>query len=101
MKHYGIENVDDLTLVEDTNNKGMNRGFCFLEFSSRANAMNAYRRLQRRDVVFGIDRSAKVAFADTFIEPDDEIMTQVYLVSKYSKSVRDPHIITLHCFSFS
>ncbi|KAG0497769.1 hypothetical protein HPP92_002460 [Vanilla planifolia] len=42
--------------------------------------MDAYRRLQKRDVVFGVDRSAKVAFADSFIEPDDEIMSQVKTV---------------------
>ncbi|KAG0497783.1 hypothetical protein HPP92_002474 [Vanilla planifolia] len=58
----------------------MNRGFAFLEFSSRSDAMDAYRRLQKRDVVFGVDRSAKVAFADSFIEPDDEIMSQVKTV---------------------
>nr|XP_019705539.1 nucleolin isoform X2 [Elaeis guineensis] len=80
LKSYGIENVEDLTLVEDSNNEGMNRGFAFLEFSSRSDAMDAYRRLQKRDVVFGVDRTAKVAFADSFIEPDDEIMAQVKTV---------------------
>lgn len=80
LKHYAIENVDDMTLVEDTNNKGMNRGFAFLEFASRTEAMEAFRRLHRRGVTFGVDRTAKVAFADTFIEPDDEIMAQVKTV---------------------
>ncbi|XXG75714.1 hypothetical protein AAC387_Pa08g0227 [Persea americana] len=80
LKHYGVENVEDLTLVEDTSNEGMNRGFAFLEFSSRTDAMNAYKRLTKRDVVFGVDRPAKVSFADSFIEPDDEIMAQVKTV---------------------
>ncbi|PKA60751.1 Polyadenylate-binding protein 2 [Apostasia shenzhenica] len=80
LKSYGIDNIEDLVLVEDTNNEGMNRGFAFLEFSSRSEAMDAYRRLQKRDVVFGVDRTAKVAFADSFIEPDDEIMSQVKTV---------------------
>ncbi|URD89723.1 RNA recognition motif containing protein [Musa troglodytarum] len=80
LKSYGVENVEDLTLVEDTNNAGMNRGFAFLEFSSRSEAMDAYRCLQKRDVVFGVDRTAKIAFADSFIEPDDEIMAQVKTV---------------------
>ncbi|XP_072986874.1 uncharacterized protein [Typha latifolia] len=80
LKSYGVENVEDLILVEDSNNEGMNRGFAFLEFSSRSEAMDAYRRLQKRDVVFGLDRTAKVAFADSFIEPDDEIMAQVKTV---------------------
>ncbi|WOL07622.1 nucleolin [Canna indica] len=80
LKNYGVENVEDLVLVEDTNNAGMNRGFAFLEFTSRSEAMDAYRRLQKRDVLFGVDRTAKVAFADSFIEPDDEIMAQVKTV---------------------
>ncbi|XP_042483658.1 nucleolin-like [Macadamia integrifolia] len=80
LKHYGVENVDDLTLVEDSNNEGMNRGFAFLEFSSRSDAMDAYKRLQKRDVVFGVDRPARVSFADSSAEPDDEIMAQVKTV---------------------
>lgn len=72
-----MENVEDLTLVEDSNNEGMNRGFAFLEFSSRSEAMDAFKRLQKRDIVFGVDRPAKVSFADSFIDPGDEIMAQV------------------------
>ncbi|KAK4592613.1 hypothetical protein RGQ29_016943 [Quercus rubra] len=80
LKHYSVENVEDLTLVEDSNNEGMNRGFAFLEFSSRSEAMDAFKRLQKRDVVFGVDRPAKVSFADSFIDPGDEIMAQVKTV---------------------
>ncbi|KAF4395209.1 hypothetical protein F8388_001596 [Cannabis sativa] len=80
LKHYGVNNVEDLTLVEDSNNEGMNRGFAFLEFSSRSEAMDAFKRLQKRDVVFGVDRPAKVSFADSFIDPGDEIMAQVKTV---------------------
>ncbi|KAK8565962.1 hypothetical protein V6N13_021034 [Hibiscus sabdariffa] len=77
LKHYGVDNVEDLTLVEDRNNEGMNRGFAFLEFSSRSDAMDAFKRLQRRDVLFGVDRPAKVSFADSFVDSGDEIMAQV------------------------
>ncbi|KAK7340435.1 hypothetical protein VNO77_21137 [Canavalia gladiata] len=80
LKHYGVENVEDVTLVEDHNNEGMNRGFAFLEFSSRSDAKEAYRRLQKRDVVFGVDKPAKVSFADSFIDLGDEIMAQVKTV---------------------
>ncbi|KAL3537096.1 hypothetical protein ACH5RR_000462 [Cinchona calisaya] len=80
LKQYGVENIEDLTLVEDSNNDGMNRGFAFLEFSSRSEAMDAFKRLQKRDVVFGVDRPAKVSFADSFIDPGDEIMAQVKTV---------------------
>ncbi|KAG4393523.1 hypothetical protein GLYMA_03G107700v4 [Glycine max] len=77
LKHYGVTNVEDLTLVEDTNDEGKNRGFAFLEFPSRSEAMDAFKRLQRRDVVFGVDKPAKVSFADSFIDPGDEIMAQL------------------------
>ncbi|XP_022897268.1 nucleolin-like [Olea europaea var. sylvestris] len=80
LKHYGVDNIDDLTLIEDANNKGMNRGFAFLEFASRSDAMDAFKRLQKRDVMFGVDRLAKVSFADSFIDPGDEIMAQVKTV---------------------
>ncbi|KAL5705168.1 hypothetical protein ACHQM5_023507 [Ranunculus cassubicifolius] len=78
--NYGVDNFEELTLVEDVKNEGLNRGFAFLDFSCRADALDACKRLQRMDVVFGTDRTAKVAFADTFIEPDDEIMAQVKTV---------------------
>ncbi|XP_027336341.1 nucleolin-like isoform X2 [Abrus precatorius] len=80
LKHYGVTNVEDLTLVEDTNDEGKNRGFAFLEFASRSDAMDAFKRLQKRDVVFGVDKPAKVSFADSFIDPGDEIMAQVKTV---------------------
>lgn len=77
LKHYGVDNVDDMTLVEDSNSEGVNRGFAFLEFSSRSDAMDAFKRLQKRDIVFGVDRPAKVSFADSFVDPGDEVMAQV------------------------
>ncbi|KAI3992606.1 hypothetical protein MKX01_007928, partial [Papaver californicum] len=60
LKHYGIDNIDDLTLVEDSNSEGLNRGFAFLEFASRSEAMDAYKRLLKKEAVFGVDRIAKV-----------------------------------------
>ena len=77
LAQYGVDKFEDLTLVEDMKNEGLNRGFGFLDFPCRADALEACKRLQRRDVVFGIDRTARVAFADTFIEPDDAIMSHV------------------------
>ncbi|CAD6260129.1 unnamed protein product [Miscanthus lutarioriparius] len=80
LKSYGVESFDDLLLVEDTNNPGMNRGYALLEFSTRPESMDAFRILQKRDVVFGVDRSAKVSFADSYPQVDDEIMAQVRTV---------------------
>lgn len=100
MKHYGVDNVEDLTLVEDTNNMGMNRGFAFLEFSSRSDAMDAFKRLQKRDIVFGVDRPAKVSFADSFIDPGDEIMAQVRSIFGIIIDTRNPGwIVFLLLFS--
>ncbi|KAJ0964326.1 hypothetical protein J5N97_029448 [Dioscorea zingiberensis] len=80
LKIYGIESFEDLNLLEDSNNAGMNRGFAFLEFASHKDAIDAYRHLQRRGARFGSDRLAKISFAESFIEPDDEIMAQVKTV---------------------
>ncbi|KAL5216793.1 hypothetical protein ABZP36_008194 [Zizania latifolia] len=80
LKSYGVENFDDILLVEDSNNPGMNHGYALLEFSTRPEAMDAFRLLLKRDVVFRVDRSAKVSFADSYLEVDDEIMAQVRTV---------------------
>ena len=51
LKHYGVENVEDLTLVEDGNNEGMNRGFAFLEFSSSSVAKDMLFSVSRREML--------------------------------------------------
>uniref|UniRef100_A0A1D1XCN7 Heterogeneous nuclear ribonucleoprotein Q n=1 Tax=Anthurium amnicola TaxID=1678845 RepID=A0A1D1XCN7_9ARAE len=78
LKEYGVEGLENITLVEDTQNEGLSRGFAFLEFSYHEFAMNAYKRLQKPDVVFGHSEwTAKVAFAEPLREPDAEVMAQV------------------------
>uniref|UniRef100_A0A6N2MKI8 RRM domain-containing protein n=1 Tax=Salix viminalis TaxID=40686 RepID=A0A6N2MKI8_SALVM len=64
LKHYGVENVKDLTLVEDSNNAGMTGDLPSSE---------------ERCFIW-VDRPAKVSFADSFIDPGDEIMAQVKTV---------------------
>lgn len=78
MKHYEVESFKDLTLVEDGNDEGTHCGFALLEFSSRSDAKEAYKRLQKKDVVFGVDKPAEVSFADSFDDLEDDIMAQVY-----------------------
>ncbi|XWS33840.1 hypothetical protein CRYUN_Cryun22dG0117500 [Craigia yunnanensis] len=81
LKEYGIEGVENITLVLDVQHEGLSRGFAFLEFSCHADAMLAYKRLQKPDVVFGHpERTAKVAFAEPLREPDPEIMVTVKTV---------------------
>ncbi|KAG0459078.1 hypothetical protein HPP92_022206 [Vanilla planifolia] len=78
LKDYGIDAVENITLVADTQNEGLSRGFAFIEFSCHPDAMAAYKRLQKPDVVFGHpERTAKVAFAEPLREPDPEVMSQV------------------------
>jgi RNA recognition motif-containing protein len=78
LKDYGVEGVENITVVSDAQHEGRSRGFAFLEFACHADAMLAYKRLQKPDVVFGHpERTAKVAFAEPIREPDPEIMAQV------------------------
>ncbi|XP_037464565.1 APOBEC1 complementation factor-like [Triticum dicoccoides] len=75
LNEYGIQGVESLTLVPDTQNEGKNRGFAFLEFSCHGDAMIAFERLQEPDVVFGHpERTAKVAFAEPIKETDAEVL---------------------------
>lgn len=81
LKDYGVEGVENITLVPDVQHEGRSRGFAFLEFSCHADAMHAYKRLQKPDVIFGHpERTAKVAFAEPIREPDPEIMAHVKTV---------------------
>ncbi|XP_051205620.1 uncharacterized protein [Lolium perenne] len=78
LSDYGVQGVESLTLVPDTQNEGKSRGFAFLEFSCHADAMLAFKRLQQPDALFGHpERTAKVAFAEPIKEPDAEVMAQV------------------------
>ncbi|KAM0920035.1 hypothetical protein ACQ4PT_007713 [Festuca glaucescens] len=78
LSDYGVQGVESLTLVPDTQNEGKSRGFAFLEFSCYADAMLAFKRLQQPDALFGHpERTAKVAFAEPIKEPDAEVMAQV------------------------
>ncbi|XP_073123288.1 uncharacterized protein [Henckelia pumila] len=78
LKDYGVEGVENITMVADPRNEGLSRGFVFVEFSCHAEALLAYKRLQKPDVLFGhSDRTVKVAFAEPQREPDPEVMAQV------------------------
>ncbi|GAU37683.1 hypothetical protein TSUD_209720 [Trifolium subterraneum] len=78
LKDYGVEGVESIALAPDVQHEGLSRGFAFLEFSCHADAMLAYKRLQKPDVIFGhAERTAKVAFAEPIHEPGSEIMAQV------------------------
>lgn len=78
LKDYSIEGVENITLVQDPRHEGLSRGFCFIQFACHADAMFAYKRLQKPDAIFGhTERTAKVAFAEPLQEPDPEVMAKV------------------------
>lgn len=78
LKDYGVEAIEHITLVQDPRHEGLSRGFCFIQFSCHADAMIAYKRLQKPDVILGhLERTAKVAFAEPLREPDPEVMSKV------------------------
>ncbi|KAF5735967.1 putative RNA binding protein [Tripterygium wilfordii] len=81
LKDYGVEGVENITLVADVQHEGKSRGFAFIEFSCHNDAMLAYKRLQKPDAIFGHpERTVKVAFAEPLREPDPEVMSQVKTV---------------------
>ncbi|KAD2805406.1 hypothetical protein E3N88_38783 [Mikania micrantha] len=77
LKEYEIEHIEVLRLPEDPKIERKNKGFAFLEFSSHADAVTAFQRLKKPDVVFGRDVSAKVAFAQSTMHSTDEDLSQV------------------------
>ncbi|CAL5364253.1 unnamed protein product [Camellia sinensis] len=76
LKSYGIENIEEIYLPADPQKAGKIKGFALLEFSTHSDAMAAFQRLRKPDAVFGCDRSAKVAFAQTPMHPNQEIRSQ-------------------------
>lgn len=77
MKSLGIEEIEEIYLPNDPKNEEKNRGFALLEFRNHSDAMAAFQRLRKPDAVFGCDRSAKVAFAQSSIHPSEEALSQV------------------------
>jgi hypothetical protein len=55
-------------------NQGKICGSTFLEFTSHQCAMTVFKCLQKQDVVFGYERTAKVASTKSSIQVDEEIM---------------------------
>eukprot|EP00262_Sarcandra_glabra_P021320 TRINITY_DN8956_c0_g1_i2.p1 TRINITY_DN8956_c0_g1~~TRINITY_DN8956_c0_g1_i2.p1 ORF type:complete len:665 (+),score=148.07 TRINITY_DN8956_c0_g1_i2:233-2227(+) len=76
LKPYELENLEEVHLIDDPINKGKNRGYAFLDFSTHMDAVSACIKLQKADVFFGTDVRAEVAFSKS-AEPDEEVMSQV------------------------
>ena len=59
-------------------NEGKKRGSAFLEFTSHQCAMIVFKCLQKRDIVFGYERTAKVASIESASQVDEEIMALLH-----------------------
>ncbi|KAK9063246.1 hypothetical protein SSX86_017116 [Deinandra increscens subsp. villosa] len=77
LNEYGIEHIEVLRVPEDSKIENKNKGFAFLEFRTHADAVAAFQRLKKPDVVFGRDVSARVAFAQTPMHSKDADLSQV------------------------
>ncbi|KAF8379967.1 hypothetical protein HHK36_027433 [Tetracentron sinense] len=77
LKSYELDSLEEVHLIDDANNKGMNRGYAFLKFGTHMDAVTACNKLQKGDVFFGTSLRAEVAFAKSAVEPDEEVMAQV------------------------
>lgn len=75
LKEYGVEGVEEITLMTDSKNEELNRGYAFLELATHTDAVKAFVRLSKPDAIFGSDRSAKVAWAEPFF--DEEVLAKV------------------------
>ncbi|GAB4825989.1 hypothetical protein Ancab_008858 [Ancistrocladus abbreviatus] len=80
LKGFGIEQIEEMHLPEDPESDGKIRGFALLGFGTHSDAMAAFQRLRKPDAVFGCDRSAKVSFAQTPVNPREEVMSKVKTV---------------------
>ncbi|KAG5533720.1 hypothetical protein RHGRI_027789 [Rhododendron griersonianum] len=76
LKSHGVKNIEDILLPGDTKKEGRIKGFALLEFNTHSDATAALERLRKPDVVFGLDSSANVAFAQTPIHPNQEVLSQ-------------------------
>ncbi|KAG5533718.1 hypothetical protein RHGRI_027789 [Rhododendron griersonianum] len=85
LKSHGVKNIEDILLPGDTKKEGRIKGFALLEFNTHSDATAALERLRKPDVVFGLDSSANVAFAQTPIHPNQEVLSQV------KASIAQPH----------
>ncbi|KAJ6815717.1 heterogeneous nuclear ribonucleoprotein Q-like [Iris pallida] len=76
LQEVGIEKIETVTVMADSNNSDMNRGYAFLELESNKDAQIAYKKLQKKDA-FGKGRNIKVAWAEPLIVPDEEEVKKV------------------------
>ncbi|CAL5080040.1 unnamed protein product [Urochloa decumbens] len=76
LKPFELDNLDRINLIEHPEKRGKNRGYAFLDFRTRVDAVAAFLKLQERDLYLGTDFRAQISFSNT-LSQDDEIMEKV------------------------
>ena len=76
LKEIGVENIDNVSVIEDPNNTGVNHGFASLKLEGHKDAQLAFRALAKKNI-FGEDRNVKVAWAKPLNDPDEDEMADV------------------------
>lgn len=84
LQKIGIKKVDEVSVVPDPDNTGLNRGFAFLEFVTKRDAQMAYDTLQNKNVL-GVHSNINVSWADPSVDLIEEERNTV-------KSVYAEHI---------
>ncbi|XP_042512517.1 nuclear localization sequence-binding protein-like [Macadamia integrifolia] len=97
LKSFGIEQIEEIYLPDDPKNEGKRKGFALLEFNTHSDAMAAFQRLRKPDAIFGCDRSAKVAFAQSSIHPSEEALSQ-FLSTSPRKTYEEPSLVNTTFF---
>lgn len=77
VKEVGVENIIDVTVIEDPQNTGNNRGFAFVKLESYKDAQIAFKTALQKRNAFGTERPIKVAWAQPLNDPDEDVMAQV------------------------
>ncbi|XP_020272954.1 heterogeneous nuclear ribonucleoprotein Q-like [Asparagus officinalis] len=86
LQEIGIEKIEAVTVMPDSSNADSNRGFALVELETNKDAVNAYKKLQKKDA-FGKGRSIKVDWAEPLDDPDEEEMKKVKSV--YAEGIPD------------
>ncbi|KAL6867475.1 hypothetical protein ACP4OV_015499 [Aristida adscensionis] len=76
LNELGIDGLE-MSLPDDPDSGGRNKGFAFIQFESHSDAIEAFQRLRKPDAIFGMNRSAKVSFAQTPLQPCEDLLMKV------------------------
>nr|XP_043610329.1 multiple RNA-binding domain-containing protein 1-like isoform X2 [Erigeron canadensis] len=95
LQEIGITKINEVTVVPDSENTELNRGFAFVEFETKRDAQMAYLTLQNKNV-FGKHSKIKAGWAKSVADPVEEEMHNIKSVyveqlpsSWNEKEVRD------------